>query len=151
MAALKHYRMLPLLLLHFLCQWRFVVAQQCSLVDGQPNCVCDTGGDGIVNITSLANTDTPAWVIHGTVGRYLELRTRIRTCPDWLTFYFVSFSDIKGPSNYKYSYNPCFGFTDANDQCKQTAVSGHEVRTWYQSDSQLTQYSQNITSTSILL
>ena len=31
---------------------------------------------------------------------------------------------MEGPGNYMYSYNPCFGFSDADsDDCKDVAVS----------------------------
>ena len=58
MAALTNSGLLALLLLG-LCQLHFVVAepQQCLPIKGQPTCVCDTGA-GIVNLTSLASTNT---------------------------------------------------------------------------------------------
>ena len=57
MAVLTNNRSLILLLLG-LYQLNLVAAQQCSPVEGQPTCVCDTGGAGIVNLTSIASTDT---------------------------------------------------------------------------------------------
>ena len=57
MAVLTNNRSLTLLLL-CLSQLHLVAAQQCSPVEGQPTCVCDTGGAGIVNLTGIASTDT---------------------------------------------------------------------------------------------
>ena len=62
MAVLRESALFVLLFQLVFHYEQVVMAQQyCSPVDGQPGCVCDTGGNGnsgVINLTSIASTDT---------------------------------------------------------------------------------------------